>query len=123
MLAEQPAQLTLAFPRRSRNPITRLCGNTRTPAPAVASRCCSCFNLVKVRYWKTSGVMAIRSKGRDGTATITEYSVTSFEPTDYDQDIVWADGFMVRWPTSRKPAGSRSPSSPRRGSAGRRRWR
>jgi len=43
-------------------------------------------------------VMAIRSKGRDGTGAVTDYSVTSFEPTDYDQDIVWADGFFVRWP-------------------------
>jgi prepilin-type N-terminal cleavage/methylation domain-containing protein len=43
-------------------------------------------------------VMAIRSKGRDGAATLTQYTVTSFEPTDYDQDIVWADGFFVRWP-------------------------
>jgi hypothetical protein len=24
--------------------------------------------------------------------------VTAFDPTDYDRDIVWADGFMVRWP-------------------------
>jgi len=43
-------------------------------------------------------VMAIRSAGRDKSATITTYTVTSFEPTDYDQDIVWADGFFVRWP-------------------------
>lgn len=43
-------------------------------------------------------VMAIRSLGRDGVAMGDIYSVTSFEPTDYDQDIVWADGFMVRWP-------------------------
>src|SRR5262245_13441357 len=43
-------------------------------------------------------VMAIRSKDRDKNATITTYSMTSFEPTDYDQDIVWADGFYVRWP-------------------------
>ncbi|HEX5759360.1 MAG TPA: prepilin-type N-terminal cleavage/methylation domain-containing protein [Thermoanaerobaculia bacterium] len=48
-------------------------------------------------------VMAIRSYGRN---TIQEaggsYTVTNFEPTDYDQDIVWADGFMVRWPEGRK---------------------
>ena len=43
-------------------------------------------------------VMAIWSGGRDGGEPETEYSVTSFEPTDYDQDIVWADGFFVRWP-------------------------
>jgi len=44
-------------------------------------------------------VLAIRSKGRDkANSGGPVYSVTSFEPTDYDQDIVWADGFFVRWP-------------------------
>jgi prepilin-type N-terminal cleavage/methylation domain-containing protein len=43
-------------------------------------------------------VMAIRSAGRDGAFIAASYTVTSFEPTNYDQDIVWADGFFVRWP-------------------------
>lgn len=43
-------------------------------------------------------VMAIRSKGRDGTGSSGSYTVGGFDPTDYDQDIVWADGFFVRWP-------------------------
>jgi type II secretion system protein G len=43
-------------------------------------------------------VMAIRSLGRDKTAEGDTYTVTSFDPTDYDRDIVWADGFMVRYP-------------------------
>jgi prepilin-type N-terminal cleavage/methylation domain-containing protein len=44
-------------------------------------------------------VMAIRSKGRNKAAEGSgTYSVTSFDPTNYDQDIVWADGFFVRWP-------------------------
>jgi prepilin-type N-terminal cleavage/methylation domain-containing protein len=43
-------------------------------------------------------VMAIRSKGRDNVSETDDYTVTSFEPTDYDRDIIWADGFMVRWP-------------------------
>ena len=43
-------------------------------------------------------VMAIRSSGRGGAMDGTTYTVTSFEPTDYNQDIVWADGFFVRWP-------------------------
>jgi|SRR5436305_7212704 len=43
-------------------------------------------------------VMAIRSRGRNLTAETDIYTLTSFDPTDYDQDIVWADGFMVRWP-------------------------
>lgn len=43
-------------------------------------------------------VMLIRSRARDNMFDGAEYSVTSFDSTDYDQDIVWADGFMVRWP-------------------------
>jgi type IV pilus assembly protein PilA len=46
-------------------------------------------------------VMAIRSAGRNKTFSGATYSVTSFDPTDYDQDIVWADGFFVRWPQKR----------------------
>jgi len=48
-------------------------------------------------------VMAIRSYGRDGSASGKTYTVTSFDPTDYDQDIVWADGFFVRWPQKATP--------------------
>ena len=43
-------------------------------------------------------VMAIASGGRDTNCDCGTYSVTGFDPTDYDQDIVWADGFFVRWP-------------------------
>ena len=43
-------------------------------------------------------VMAIRSPGRDGFTDGDVYTVTSFIPEDYGQDIVWADGFFVRWP-------------------------
>ncbi|HZF12079.1 MAG TPA: prepilin-type N-terminal cleavage/methylation domain-containing protein [Thermoanaerobaculia bacterium] len=46
-------------------------------------------------------VMAIRSPGRDGLADADVYTVTSFDPSDYDQDILWADGFFVRWPQRR----------------------
>jgi prepilin-type N-terminal cleavage/methylation domain-containing protein len=58
-------------------------------------------------YLKTADVldpqvMAIRSFGRDQEEDDgNTYSVTSFDPTDYDQDIVWADGFFVRWPQKR----------------------
>ncbi|HWN43862.1 MAG TPA: prepilin-type N-terminal cleavage/methylation domain-containing protein [Thermoanaerobaculia bacterium] len=44
-------------------------------------------------------IMLIRSQARDKTFESDEYTVTSFDSTDYDQDIVWADGFMVRWPS------------------------
>jgi type II secretion system protein G len=43
-------------------------------------------------------VMAIRSRGRDDTAEGDTYTTGGFDPTDYDRDIVWADGFFVRWP-------------------------
>ena len=54
-------------------------------------------------YLKTANplaqqVMAIESGGRDGNAPAATYTVAAFDPTDYDQDIVWADGFFVRWP-------------------------
>ena len=43
-------------------------------------------------------VMAIRSPGRNGRYSTDSYSVTSFDPEEFDEDIVWADGFFVRWP-------------------------
>jgi type IV pilus assembly protein PilA len=43
-------------------------------------------------------VMAIGSGGRGGAFAGGPYTVTGFDPTDYEQDIVWADGFFVRWP-------------------------
>ncbi len=48
-------------------------------------------------------VMAIRSPGRDGVDDSATYTVSSFDPTDYDRDIVWADGFFVRWPQKVTP--------------------
>jgi hypothetical protein len=47
-------------------------------------------------------VMTIRSPGRDGKFSATEYSPTSFEPGDFDEDIVWADGYFVRWPQAKQ---------------------
>ena len=49
-------------------------------------------------------VMAVRSGGADGQFQGTKYPVTSFTPTDYDQDIVWADGFFIRWPAGIRQA-------------------
>jgi len=43
-------------------------------------------------------VMALRSNGRDGLSEGDVYDSEAFEPTDYDRDVVWADGFFVRWP-------------------------
>jgi hypothetical protein len=42
-------------------------------------------------------VMAIRSSGRDGEASGTQYRIGPVPP-DPDRDIVWADGFFLRWP-------------------------
>jgi len=59
-------------------------------------------------------VIAIGSAGRNGSGTgatdncgviQTTVTIGSFTPTDYDQDIIWADGFFVRWPGGQNPAG------------------
>jgi type II secretion system protein G len=43
-------------------------------------------------------VMAIISGGRDGVIASAPYAMGPFVATDYDQDIVWADGFFVQYP-------------------------
>jgi prepilin-type N-terminal cleavage/methylation domain-containing protein len=43
-------------------------------------------------------VMAIRSGGRDLAFEGNIYTPGAFDPTDYMQDLVWTDGFFVRWP-------------------------
>ncbi len=43
-------------------------------------------------------VMAIRSAGKGGEFSGDQYAPGAFEPTDYRQDLVWTDGFFVRWP-------------------------
>lgn len=48
-------------------------------------------------------VMMIRSPGEDGKFSAPRYKVGAFEPGDLDQDIVWADGYFVRWPEAPKP--------------------
>jgi hypothetical protein len=47
-------------------------------------------------------VMGIRSPGRDGRFSADSYTVTSFDPSEFDEDIVWADGFFVRWPQKKE---------------------
>ena len=52
-------------------------------------------------YWYyplNQQVMLIGSGGRDRSAVSGKYTVAGFDPTDSDQDIIWADGFFVRWP-------------------------
>jgi len=47
----------------------------------------------------------VHSGGRDGSAPTT-FTYGNFDPTHYDQDIIWADGFFLRWPEKEKPAGA-----------------
>jgi len=62
-------------------------------------------------YWYSGNplsaqVMAVRSFGRDGTAgpngSGNAYPMGPFLASDYDQDIVWADGFFVTYPAGAK---------------------
>ena len=54
-------------------------------------------------------VMGIRSPGRDDSWTGASYPVGPFIATDYDEDIVWADGFFVNYPAGAKVGGAASP--------------
>ena len=47
----------------------------------------------------STGVIAMRSPGRDGSFQ-SSYSSGAFVATDYDRDIVWTDGYFVKWPGS-----------------------
>jgi prepilin-type N-terminal cleavage/methylation domain-containing protein len=43
--------------------------------------------------------MAIRARGTDAEFDGEEYNQGAFVTTDYQQDIVWAGGFFIRWPS------------------------
>ncbi|HEX6901645.1 MAG TPA: carboxypeptidase regulatory-like domain-containing protein [Thermoanaerobaculia bacterium] len=43
-------------------------------------------------------VFVIRSPGRDGSFSSSVYTSGGFPPQSFDEDIVWADGYFVRWP-------------------------
>ncbi len=43
-------------------------------------------------------VMGLRSAGRDGKFAGNVYEVGNFLPPEYDQDVVWMDGYFMRWP-------------------------
>lgn len=43
-------------------------------------------------------VMGMGSGGMDKSTIGGTYEVGSFDPTDYEQDILWVDGYFVRWP-------------------------
>ncbi len=46
----------------------------------------------------SGNVVGIRSPGRGGTLDGDQYTIGPFTTTRYDEDIVWADGFFVRYP-------------------------
>ena len=46
----------------------------------------------------SENVAMAASGGRDGSLVAGIYTVGGFDPTDYDQDIVWADGKFIRRP-------------------------
>ncbi|MFN7942576.1 MAG: prepilin-type N-terminal cleavage/methylation domain-containing protein [Thermoanaerobaculia bacterium] len=63
------------------------------------------------RYNINSNVLAarvimIQSCGRDTTCSGGVYTVGPFIPTDYNQDILWADGFFLRYPAGAVTGGS-----------------
>jgi len=47
-----------------------------------------------------AAVLGIRSLGRDGQEgpETSPYTIGPFRTTSYEEDIVWADGFFVRYP-------------------------
>jgi len=45
-----------------------------------------------------SSVMLIRSPGREGIFDHDVYLAGAFADDAFDEDIVWADGYFVRWP-------------------------
>jgi len=59
-------------------------------------------------------IMSVRSAGRDGVFAGSSYVAGPFDPESFDEDIVWSDGFFIRWP--QEPLGSlqvrRRPSPP-----------
>ena len=57
----------------------------------------------------TANNIAIASGGRNGDLTAFptgEITVGPFIPTLYDQNIIWADGFFVKWPGNVTNTGS-----------------
>jgi prepilin-type N-terminal cleavage/methylation domain-containing protein len=52
-----------------------------------------------------ANVMGIASYGRGGTDEGGTYTMGPFIATQYEQDIVWADGFFVRYPAGVQTVG------------------
>lgn len=43
-------------------------------------------------------VLGVRSPGRDGVYDDSSYASGAFRAHDVDRDVVWSDGYFVRWP-------------------------
>ena len=56
---------------------------------------------IRVGDGSRSPVLVVRSAGADGRFEGDSYAVGSFSPDATDRDLVWADGYFVRWPTRR----------------------
>jgi hypothetical protein len=46
-------------------------------------------------------VMAIRSAGADGKFAASLYTIGAFDDRLENEDVVWSDGYFVRWPEAR----------------------
>jgi hypothetical protein len=57
----------------------------------------------KVNDTSSNRIFMIRSPGRDGVYDTEPYVSGSFDAKDLDQDLVFADGFMIRWPKGVNP--------------------
>lgn len=60
-------------------------------------------------------VLAIRSPGGDGAYSGSRYQNGAFPSSDVNQDLVWMDGFFIRWPEQRAAANPPGSSPRRRG--------
>lgn len=60
------------------------------------------FRLDKQHVFNT-GIMSIRSAGSDRTFSGNRYERGTFAPIDTVEDLVWMDGFLVRWPQRKDP--------------------
>jgi len=49
-----------------------------------------------------ANVIGIRSPGRDGMNSTGDYDIGPFIATNYDGDIVWADGFFISYPSGKQ---------------------
>lgn len=54
----------------------------------------------ELRATTDGAVLAMRSPGRDGLYEGSRYTVAPFALDDYDGDLVWAEGFFIRWPSA-----------------------